>query len=241
MKYYAVLFLSIVVLGASFSLAKPVFADETVANAGILPTIWYSTTAAYDGDTVTIYGGIQNHSENDITGNAAFYIDGVSTASVPFTSKSQSLMEVSYPWHAVLGKHTIKIVLSVPENLLSNESNATALSVVAAPAGTSLITFPTHIPAVLNKEIKNVDIFADSMASTVQSFKIKPSSPILNQKSSLKKGEVNRSAAVVNAVGQNSVFQNIYNKTLDCLAFIIHHWAWTIIIILVIILIIRFF
>ena len=241
MKYYAVLFLSLFIFGSSFSFAKPVFADETVVNAGILPTIWYSTTSVYAGDTVTIYGGIQNHSDGDISGSAAFYVDGVSAASVPFSSKSQSLMEVSYPWQATLGKHTIKIVLSVPVNLLANESNATALTVTAPPIGTSNITFPTQLPTVVTKELKNVDTFADSMASTVQSLKIKPNTASANQKGSLKKGGVNSSATALNAISQNSVFQNIYNKTLDCLAFIIHHWAWTIIIILVIILIVRFF
>jgi hypothetical protein len=244
MKYRAVLFLFSAFLTLSFLVISPVrtvFADETVVNAGILPTIWYSTTAVYDGDTVTVYGGIQNHSDSDITGRAAFYIDGVSVVSIPFASKSQSIMEVSYPWHATLGKHTIKIVLSVPVNLLSTESNATALTVSVAPAGTSVTDLQKEIPVLFKREVKNIDTFTNSMASSVQSLKVKPLTQDVDQKNLIKKGTTHDAAAVIGAVTQSSVFTKIYNTALDWIAFIIRHWLWTIIIILAIILIIRFF
>lgn len=237
--YLAVLFLFLASCFSYFSGSKAVFADEIVANAGILPTIWYSTTSAYAGDTVTIYGGIQNHSDSDISGTATFYVDTISTGKTSFVSHSESLMEVSYPWHAALGKHTIQIKLTVPMNILSTDSNSTSLTVLAAPIGINLIQLPAAIPAVITKEVNNIDSFANSMASTVQSLKI--TSNTANQKDTIKKGTTKDSASALAAISGSTFFKTIYNTALDWLIFIIHHWVWTILVILVIIVIIRFF
>jgi hypothetical protein len=215
---------------------------KPVINAELLTAVWYSEATIYEGDTLSIYGGIQNHSKADIAGSASFYVDGTSIGSTPFVSHSQSLLEISHSWISSIGTHSVQVKVSLSgiasgtESLLSSESNIDSVTVVARPVPIS--QFPavqSALPAIVQKEVQNIDTFTDHIANTLQSLKIATSTRSLSVKNGT---ELNAS---ISAVTDSSLFHSIYNGIIDILIFVVHHWALTILIILAIILIVRFF
>jgi len=125
-----------------FFVAKPVFADDVKINAGILPSIWYSTLHIATDNQVDIYGGIQNHSDTGFSFIATLYIDDTPTNTTEATSNPDTLIEIRSPWTASVGVHTIQLKITnitrLPDSattaigtdsLLSSESNKTTVTV----------------------------------------------------------------------------------------------------------------
>jgi hypothetical protein len=258
------LFISLAFLG----LTTNAVASNIKINAGVLPVIWYSSTDIYDKDSISIFGGIQNHSDIDFSGTAVVYVDGNENSKSPFISKSDSLVEINSHWIASLGSHDIQIKVSDVktssniatgtfgiDSLLSAESNKVSLSV------------GQHITI---EDIKTKAV--DAAVNTVQAID-KITNNLADKIESLKKPEIGSDAGLINSsnitnltgiatavksigkvLGAETKYQptstkntllnskigtTIYNKVLDFLSLIVRNWKISIFVIVALILIFR--
>lgn len=158
--------------------AGSAYASDTKINAGILPSVWYSTTNPSAGDNIEIYGGIQNHSEFTLSLEAVFYVDGIQSSIISFTSNPKTLIEISGPWTAANGSHSIQIKIEKAssqssstistDSLLSSESDKETLSV------SNPITLQDIKDTVLNlatSTVNSIDIAANNLADKIESYK----------------------------------------------------------------------
>ncbi len=161
-RVYTVLFIWILIActGAKSVLA----ADTTILNARILPTIWFSDLTVQAGDTVRIYGAIQNNAGQNISGSAQFYLDQELFTAIDFTSTNNSLKEISIPWIAVVGEHTVHISLNADlpaSTTLTSITSDEATIRVLKPASTSTVT------QIILETTKNIIEKTDALASDV--------------------------------------------------------------------------
>lgn len=228
------------------NIPQKVFGQEatpTIINARILPTVWYSTLSVNDGDNIKIYVGIQNNSGINFTGTAVFYVDEKEISTKPFSSITDSLINVSADWVAKPGNHDVAVKISTP--LLKNET------LVSYNSEKSNINITKKIAPITKEDVKEAtfhvastvfsktDDIANSLADKIESFK-KPIEPsILSAKDTNKKGETKateqKEGAVLSAFMEEAADSPIKNKMysafnmlLDLFSFLVRNWKWTI-------------
>ncbi len=240
------LVLSLCLLGSFWGGTKNVFAQSvspsvTTINARILPTVWYSTLSVNDGDAIKIYAGIQNNSGVNINGEATFSVDDKEISRVPFSSVTESLIDVSTSWVANPGDHSVQVsvstTLSADKALFSYKSDKSNISIIRK------ITPEVVQAAIVNSAgavISQTDKLTSQLADNIESLKkpVGSSGGVSSGQGGAaakigtvaKKGSVlGTSTSQVNT-GDNSNFDWVYtpfNFCLDVLAFLVRNWKWT--------------
>ena len=240
----------------AFCSPVPVFAQTTpvsssnssvqTINARILPTIWYSTLSAQQGDSVNIYAAIQNNSGTDFTGTADFYLDDVKISGVPFSSPTGGLEDIHTSWAATSGKHSVfvKISTSLPSDisLVSYQSDKSNISIQNKITAQSVEAAAFN---AANTIVSSVDNAANSMADRIDSFK-KPIGIDINAvvagntKNNFTEKDVSAKpqGKVLSALTESSdvvpgndtinvVASSAFNLALSGLAFLLRNWEWT--------------
>lgn len=169
----AILFLTLVAGSAE--------ATDIKINAGVLPSIWYSSLNISKNDQINIYGGIQNHSDIGFSFTAIIFIDGTSTFSSNFISNPGTLVEIAGPWKATVGSHTVQLKISNvvslnkiststigTDSLLVSESNSATISV------TQVFTYSDMektVSGLAATALGAIDSVATSLADNIESLK----------------------------------------------------------------------
>lgn len=210
-------------------------------NAEILSNVWYSTTTINAGDTISIYAGFQNHSENNFSGTAAFYVDDLEIKKIDFTSNSKSLIKLEAQYKVVAGSHIVQVKILNVNNLLETETEKKDL-IATQPATKE--TSLEQVMSVANKVTDTANHYADTLANYVESFKtptqnsldsvVKANTLIPNQNL---QGEVlgisTKNIPIIKNSASNSPF---LNPIIDLAVFFIKHWVWVLFAILLFIL-----
>jgi hypothetical protein len=113
-------------------LALPVLAHAQTSGlqAGFAPgSIWLSRSNVVAGDTVNINAVLYNSSENPLSGDLIYYIDGVSIGIKKFTLAAEESKIISTSWTAKAGAHSISArignTLNTTANVLAAVQNQT--------------------------------------------------------------------------------------------------------------------
>jgi len=199
-------------------------------NAEILSTVWYSTTTVSENDSISIYAGFQNHSDNNLSGTAGFYVDNSEINKIKFSSNSKSLIKLETPYIATAGNHTIQVkilelnkvqgdtLVPIPVNsLLAFESGRNNLSVKYQITKDLVIK---EVNNVANTIVNNIDNSTEKLANYVESLK----KPVPSKTQVLGASTHNPQTTTNNTT--NSGF-SFLNTSLDALAFLLRHWIWT--------------
>jgi hypothetical protein len=231
--------------------AESATGTPTQINARIMPLIWYSTLSINEGDSIKVYAAIQNNSGVSFTGNAVFYVDDKEILKKTFISADDTLIDVYADWVANVGSHgvQVKITAILPTNkeLVSYESDKSKVSITRKITAEVVqeVTRNT-ITNIVNK----IDEIASSSANKVEGLK-KPVAgnsvganinvtssgntgtvKIVSSASQIPKGAVlGTSTRLVSDSNSNSSgwWARIYNWLIDALVFLIKHWLWVLI------------
>jgi len=246
--------LTIFLISLIFS-AKVSLAQAEQINAGVLPSVWYSAITINDQDSIKIYGAIRNNSTTSFSGTASFIVDDELNSKVNFTSEKNSLIEINSPWKATNGRHSVQIRITNINNvstssLISFESDNVNLSINKK---ITIEDVKNTAEKVALSVVDTIDKYTSVFADKIEDFK-KPVSETLFPKTSTNTTSVNSvSKANDKPTGRvlgidttynegtvKKVGNTIYNKILDFLSMIVRHWIFTISIIIILVLIIKY-
>lgn len=265
-KYSAKKSLFILCLVLSLFSFQKVFAETVKINAGVLPSIWYSSFDINDQDSIKIFGGIQNHSDTGFSGTATIFVDSKENTKTNFISKPDSLVEISGAWTAVSGNHSIKMTITSISPLASASNSTFGTS--------SLLSFESDEARLFVKQkitladvqntatkvaigvVDSIDKLANTLADNIEEFK-KPvpsengstvaSQNTVSDKSASPMGKVlgaetqyKESVATSTGFMNSKVGVSIFNKILDFLSMIVRNWKITLFVVIALVLIIRF-
>jgi len=241
--------------------------STTQINAEVLTNIWYSTTTINEGDNINIYAGFQNHSTKNLSLTAGFFVDDVQIEKADYVASPKSLIKLSATYSAVKGGHTAQVkILDIAEvggsnidklsvdNLLAKESEKNGFNVIHQITQQEVIntakgivnTVADTVSKTTNNVVQAIDTQANKLADYVESLK-QPASQVSSSTGTKITGKVlgisTENTSNVRAATKNSQPINgfsITNMLLDALSFIIRHWIWTLIIVIVVVLFISF-
>lgn len=252
----------------SFSF-QSAFAAEEKINAGILPNIWYSSLKVYDGNSVGIFAGIQNHSDADLSGEVSLYIDGEKISTMSFSSPKESLVEVGDVWKAEGGSHRIqfKIEASSTDVLLSSETKEDLLTVEheitlddikegAVKVAENVLETIDNITSNLADSVETLKIPVDNTIRTFhitenkESVSVKATSSAVNSlvlqegtSSDLKvlsgKERIWGIATIIDNLTGSQLGTRIYNFMIDVLSGALRHWKIALIVLVALILLMK--
>jgi len=156
-------------------------ANDIKINAGVLPSIWYSSLNISKNDLVKIYSGIQNHSNVAFSFTANMYIDDKPVTKTNIISSPNTLLEIMVPWVATAGSHTIQLKINnitslnkvattsiIANSLLSSESDRVTISVNQNITADDIKTKITQLAV---DAVDNLDNVADDLANNIESLK----------------------------------------------------------------------
>ena len=164
-----------------FFLAGTAKADEIKINAGLLPSVWYSSLNISNNDQISIYTGMQNHSNLSFSFDATLYVDGLATSSSNYVSKPDTLIEIEKKWDAVSGTHSIQIkvdnikalsslatgTISINSLILSetDKNNVSVKQTITLDDITSTIT------QIASNTVTTINNVANALADNVEQLK----------------------------------------------------------------------
>jgi hypothetical protein len=200
MKKLLLLFcLTIFILSVKIS-----FADTTQINAGVLPSVWYSSININDQDLIKIFGAIQNHSDINFSGVVSIFVDGEITSKVNFTALQNSLTEISGPWKTLAGSHSVQLIITDisvnsgttsdsfgTSTLLSFESDKTTLSIVKP---VTLQDVEQKTQELAQNTVDTISTIANNLADKIETLK----QPVISDTNTLSNGpvSVNKNSSV---------------------------------------------
>ena len=250
------------VLFLSFSIK--VFADTATTteliNAEILSSVWYSTTTINENDSINIYAGSQNHSQNNLSGAVGFFVDNVQISKTDFISAPKTLLKLEARYVAKRGAHNAQAkILDIAEidantsdnlsvdNLLSKETEKNNFSVKYVITKEEIINNTNNM---INNILNTVNIEAEKAANYVENLK-EPSGDISSDSVSKTLNSIVQNKIVGKVLGTNientdnaekssGNYFSIKNILLDGLAFVIRNWIWSLIIVVIAVLFISF-
>ncbi|MFA6158487.1 MAG: hypothetical protein WC763_02565 [Candidatus Paceibacterota bacterium] len=211
-------------------LALPALAADSPQeiNARILPTMWYSTLSVRDGDSLVVYGGVQNNSGTSFSGTAVFYVDGAEFGRVSYSSPSESLREISVRWKASAGIHSFQIKavtgLSKDFRLISYESDVSRLTIDSSLTAAQIKDAAVGaVSSAVSKVVSSVlssgsDIASGASAAAVDKLQSAKDSLVT------RKGSVGPSGSVL-----GTTTSKVAAEGLGVLQFLLVHWGWTLI------------
>ncbi len=265
--FYKILIIVLLLATPALKLFAQTASSTTQINAEVLTNIWYSTTTINENDNISIYAGFQNHSIKNLSLTAGFFIDDVQISKADYVASPKSLIKLSATYTAVKGGHTAQAkILDIAEvggstidklsveNLLAKDSEKNSFNVVHQITQQEVIntakdianTVADTVSKTTDSVVRTIDTQAEKLATYVESLKQPTYQTPNNSAKTISKttGKVlgistenthSASSTVKNAQGFS-----ITNILLDALAFIIRHWIWTLIVVVVIVLIISF-
>ena len=206
MKKYLLL-ISLIIFTLS---VKTSFADSDQINASVLPSVWYSSANINDQDLIKIFGAVQNHSDVDFSGVISIFVDDQTNSKVSFTSKQDSLTEISGPWKALVGKHSVQLVITKisldsgtasttfsTSSLLSFESEKTSLS-ISKPI--TLQSVEQNVQQIAQNTLENINTAANNLADSIETLKKPETNNVkaVNQNNTASQNKVATDAATKN-------------------------------------------
>lgn len=244
-KYFAIL--SFIFIVYFFICPLNIFAQQTSStvtkiNARILPTVWYSTLLINDGDSIKIYGGIQNNSNTNFAGIATFLVDDKEVSKIPFSSTIDSLNAVFANWVASSGEHTVRITVSTSlpsdKTLVSSESDQSNISIIKKLTPDQVVALGTALSI-----FSGTNRGASALANKIESFK----KPVASPSSNGSVNTLNKTNGVVLGTSTKSTLNSsglktnpwdlAFNTFLDLLATLVRNWTWTLSVVVVLFLV----
>ncbi len=238
------------------------FADTSTSteliNAEILSNVWYSTTTINENDSIFIYAGFQNHSAKSLTVTAGFYVDDIQITKNNFSAGPKSLIKLETKYIAVKGEHVAQVkILSIDsslnsamklsvDNLLAKETEKKNFSVKHEITKEEVIK---TVGDVAVNTVNTIDNQTEKLATYVESLKEPASAKITSSLSdipSIAKKTVGKVLGMSTENTDNTkedVQQksfSFYNMFLNIIAYIVRHWVWALVIIVLIVLYISF-
>jgi hypothetical protein len=102
------MFMRIFAILLGMTLALPLFAQETISNAGIIPSnIWFSEESFFADDQIRIYTIIYNESSSDLSGTLTFFDADSPIDSVQFSIAKNRVQDIWIDWIATGGDHDV--------------------------------------------------------------------------------------------------------------------------------------
>jgi len=247
------------------SMAEAAVSSPVIINARVLPTVWYSTLTVNDGDSIKIYGAIQNNSGVNFKGSAIFYVDDKEISKGAFSSMADSLIDVSANWVALPGTHKVQVSvttdLPASKSLVSYSSDKVDVSITRK---IDLEAVQTTAINTANNILAGVNSLADSLATRIEDYKTPEDSTSTSSlkgiatgsnsdktnstvTSSIKKKgsvlgastEVSNDSASVGVAGMSLNMGSFFNRFLDLAAYLVRNWMWTLLGIIVFLLLIK--
>jgi len=253
-----------------FGFSAITFAESSTStvqiNAEILSNIWYSTTTVNEDDIINIYAGFQNHSIKNLSGTAGFFVDDIQISKMNFVASPKSLIKLQSEYKAVRGNHTSQVkILDIAEiggsilnklsteNLLAKETEKNSFKVEYQMTKEEVVKIAGN---VASNVIKVIDTQAEKLADYVESLKVKAidtsdSSSI--SKTPEQKAQEKLTGKVLGISDENiGDTQNgdqdnqtnkkfsFYNMFLDILAFLLRHWIWVLIVVVILVVYLAF-
>ena len=140
----------------------PIIAAEL--SAGFAPnSVWISRTNVTDGDSVNIFTVIYNSSDEGVTGELVFTIDGKTIGTKNFALLSGETKIESFPWTAEQGKHTVSA--KIGKTLNTNTGATTALLYQT----TTSVAVDILSPPPPSKTTKTLNLVASTLETAVSS------------------------------------------------------------------------
>ncbi len=116
-KYF--LFLFALAFVCSFSLVHA----EVPNTLTFLPDeVWYSEEDLKDGETVGVYAGLWNGTDNLVKTKIEFYDKSTLLGSREVSIESKKLKEVSISWKVAVGEHSISAKITSPKSVIDGKS-----------------------------------------------------------------------------------------------------------------------
>ncbi|MCX6717716.1 MAG: hypothetical protein NTU76_03515 [Candidatus Taylorbacteria bacterium] len=253
-----------------FGFSAVTFAESSTStgqiNAEILSNIWYSTTTVNENDIINIYAGFQNHSIKNLSGTAGFFIDDIQISKMNFVASPKSLIKLQSEYKAVRGDHTSQVkILDIveiggsilnklsTENLLAKETEKNSLKVEYKITKEEVVKIAGN---VASNVIKVIDTQAEKLADYVESLKDKTTET--SESSSVSKtseqiaqekltgkvlGISDENTTDTQNEGQDSQTNkkfSFYNMFLDILAFLLRHWIWVLVVVIILVVYLAF-
>ena len=246
------------------------FAQSVKINAGILPSVWFSSLNVQDKENIKIYGGIQNHSSLSFSGVASILVDNAEKSKVDFVSDAGSLIEIGDVWNSTGGTHSAQIKI-ISAKAMSNSSPGFSTSSLLL-AESDKVSFSVE-KIITADDVKNtakdialsvvngIDNVANTLADKVELLK-KPDQNVSvtkatskNQSASIKTadkgttytgGKVLGAETKYQATSNTGIFKypfvtSAYNMLIDFLSMIIRNWQITLFVIIILYILIRYF
>lgn len=196
-------------------------------NAGVVSDVWYSSPDIREGDMIKIYSGIYNSSNIKIIGNASYFIDSQEVQKVWFTSEPKSLIQIEAPWTALAGDHNVQVKVSTSTaNLSKAESSEGWISVQRRITKESLQKDTQNI---IDKAVKAIDPMAEKLATNIERF----------GNNLTKVQSKNKTTPTATTTAPTTFMNKILKSALDGSAYLVRHWGWTSLGIIVLYFIIR--
>ncbi|MDP3965273.1 MAG: hypothetical protein Q8Q13_00545 [bacterium] len=114
-------------------------ADTAEPSAGFAPSIWMSRAQVVAGESVNIFTVLYNSSDNSLSGDVVFAVDGASIGTKNFTLGAGETQIVSAAWVAKSGNHTVSARIEnaagagVNASLVNQTTGTISISVESPP------------------------------------------------------------------------------------------------------------
>ncbi len=256
MKTVKIIFIAL----AALSFAQNSFAADAKINAGVLPSIWYSTTTPSIDENIEIYGGIQNHSDLTLSIEAVFYVDGMPNSKMIFISNPKTLIEISSPWTGIYGNHSIQIILDRISSGTSTEMATSSLTAYESDKNTINVSnnvtlgyIENSAVAIAANMISSIDNSANNLADQIETLKkpVSENSGAAYSENSPESSGTSENiqipgtrkvtpASVLSAVTNSNIFKTAYNYFIDFFSLIIRNWVVSLAILLFLMFIFKF-
>ena len=160
------------------------------------------------------------------------------------------MIKLETKYSAIRGEHTAQVKILDIDNLLASETEKKSLSVKYQVTTADVLNSAVN---VTNSVVNKVDTYAQKTADYVESLKQPTEDNIVilkNSSSTSISGQISSGKLIGKVLGtstKNSQVTNtqkntsgwktyIYNKFLDTVAFLLRHWVWTFVAIILFIL-----
>ena len=186
-------------------------------NARVLPTVWYSKLDPVEGDSVRIFGTIQNDSGVEFKGLATFYVRGKNVGQSEFVSTSGRLTVVSTSWKAEIGNNSVELGIEtdLPEDM----------ELASDRSGESVL----HVNKVITSEVIKAD--AQQAVETVKGKGDSVAESIIERLEEIKeKPLVFGPASTTESWSKkltSSTVSKAYEGGIEVAQFAVAHWVWS--------------
>jgi hypothetical protein len=222
-------------------LLAPTFAFAAIQAGFPTAPLWLSKTDIIDGESIVIYTVLYNSSEESLTGDVEFLVDGELIGTKGVSAAAGTTQIVSEDWTAKEGSHAFSArLVGADAALTSTVTGTTTVSVAAKPPPPEPVVKTIAAAGALEQAIASttpvVQEFASTTFATTESIREKAVSALEKLASSTApQGEVLGAAdeqpvsAEENAAASfdiGSWIQNIWQAILGALLFVARSPLW---------------